>query len=188
MCHFITAVIDGKNSLDNLNYPGCYNIITFHVCDNLSVRNQLRANELYVARNRQYCDCGTELGMLARCPSPAALSVGESEIDRLKKKGWGERKIQRWIADREKNAEKAKIKYDNLTNGKHSDVENWLQYLHKVFSDPQISHLGLLLHWYSGGLEDERIAIKQRKRIEVNDLTAKILLTMEEDVIYDIVR
>lgn len=188
MCHFITGVIDRKSSLDNLNDLGCDNIITFHVCDNLFIKSQLRANEVHVARNRKYCDCGTELGMLARRPSPEALSVGKSEIDRLKKKGWSERKIQRWIADREKNAEKAKIKYDNLANGKHPDVENWLQYFRKVFSDPQISHLGLLLHWYSGGLADERIAVKQRKRIKVNDLTAEILLKMEEDVIYDIVR
>jgi hypothetical protein len=126
--------------------------------------------------------------MLARRPSPEASRVGKGEIDRLKKKGWGERKIQRWIADRDKNAEKTKIKYDNLANGKHSDVENWRQYFQKVFSDPQIGHLGLLLHWYSNGLEDERITIKQRKRIQVNDLTVEVLLTMEEDVIYDIVR
>lgn len=188
MCHFITAVIDRKIKLDDLNHLGRDKVITFHVCDNLFVKNQLRANEAYVARNRKYCDCGTELGMLARRSSPEALRVGKSEIERLKKKGWRERKIQRWIADREKNAEKAKTKYDNLANGGHSDVKNWLEYFQKIFSDPQISHLGLLLHWYSGRLEDERITVKQRKRVKINDLTKEILLTMEENVIYDIVR
>jgi hypothetical protein len=188
MCHFITAIIDKRINLDKLNELGQENIITFHTCDNDYVRNQLKETELYVAKNCKYCDCGTQLGMLTREQSPDPFRIEKREIDRLERKAWSDTKIKRWIADREKSIEKDRAKYDNLANGKHSDIQNWMMYFNKAVPDNQVNHIGLLLHWYKRGLENERIKIKERKIIKMSDLTEDNLLKMEEDVVYDIVR
>ena len=188
MCHFITAVIDKKTNLDQLNQLGQDYGIAFNICDNDYVKDQLRPTEQYVAKKVKYCDCGTSLGMLARAQSPDGLRVEIQELERLRRKGWSESKIQRWVADREKSIEKARSQFDSLANGKPSSADGWLRYFHGIFSDGSIRHMGLLLHWYRRGPETERIKIKKREVIRMGDLSSQILLSIDEDVIYDITR
>ena len=44
--------------------------------------------------------------------------------------------------------------------------------------------MGILLHWYSGSLDDEKIEIKSIERIPLTDELEKNLLSMSEDVLY----
>jgi hypothetical protein len=187
MCHFITAVIDKKTNLDSLNALGKEYIISFTRCSNQYVEEQLRDNEQYLAKHCKYCDCGTQLGMLTREQSPDLMMIEKRDIEKLQRKGWSENKIKRWIADREKSIEKDKARYEKLINGHHADVYNWLLYFNKVLSESQMTHIGLLLHWYKGATHSERIKIKDRRKILMTELTEEVLLKMEEDVIYDIV-
>jgi len=187
MCHFITAVIDKKTSLDSLNELGKEYIISFNRCGNEYVEKQLRETEQYLAKHGKYCDCGTQLGMLTREQSPDLMRVEKRDIEKLERKGWSENKIKRWIADREKSIEKDKARYENLRNGRHTDADNWLLYFNKAFSHGQMARIGLLLHWYKGATASERIRVKDRRKILISELTEEILLQMEEDVIYDIV-
>jgi hypothetical protein len=185
MCHFITAVIDRKAGLDRLNQLGRDNGITFNVCDNDYIKAQLKPSEAYIVKNCRYCSCGTRLGLAKRAQS-GDLRIEKREIEKLQRKGWSEHKIRRWVADREKNIEKAKNQFENLTQGKYSDIENWLMYINGTLSDGAFSHIGLILHWYEHGPENEKVMIKERKFIKIGDLTAQLLLNINEDVIYDI--
>lgn len=187
MCHFITAVIDRKTNLDSLNEVGKEYIISFNRCSNEYVEKQLRDNEQYLTKHCKYCDCGTQLGMLTREQSPDLMRIERRDIEKLERKEWSENKIKRWIADREKSIEKDKARYENLQNGNHTDVYNWLFFFNKALSQVQMTHIGFLLHWYKGATESERIRIKDRRETLISELTEGILLKIEEDVIYDIV-
>jgi hypothetical protein len=188
MCHFITGLIDKQVSLDDLNKVGNDYAITFNKCDNDFVKAQLKRNEEYSVKRTKYCDCGTQLGLATRTDTPDATRIEKREVDKLKKKGWSEAKINRWLADREKTIEKDKIRYDRIVNGVHLDIENWIEYLKKIFTSTKVQHFGLLLHWYKGGLENERIKLKDRIKVKVSELTPDILLNMEEDVVYEVRR
>lgn len=188
MCHFITGLIDRQTTLDDLNKVGHDNAIIFDKCDNDFVRAQLKTNEDYIVKRTKFCDCGTHLGLTARTSAPDTTRVEKREVDKLKRKGWSETKIQRWLTDREKTIEKDKVKYDRIVNGVHVDIENWIDYLNKIFTETKIQHFGLLLHWYKGGLESERIKLKDRIKVRLNELTPDTLLKMDEDVIYEVRR
>jgi hypothetical protein len=188
MCHFITGLIDKQLSLDDLNKAGHDNAITFDKCDNDFVKTQLKATEDYLVKRTKFCDCGTQLGLTTRTSRPDTTRVERREVDKLKKKGWSETKIQRWLTDREKTIEKDKIKYDRIVNCVHIDIMNWIEYINMVFTKTKIEQFGLLLHWYKGGVKSERIKLKDRVKIKLCDLTPDTLLKMEEDVIYELRR
>ena len=188
MCHFITGLIDSKVTLDDLNKVGHDNAITFVKCDNEFVKSQLKSGEDYLVKRTSICDCGTQLGLVSRTNTPDTTRIEKREVDKLKKKGWSETKIKRWLTDREKTSEKDKIKYDRIVNGVHLDIANWIDYINKVFTETKTQHFGLLLHWYKGGLEDERIKLKDRIKVKLSELTPDTLLKMDEDVIYEVRR
>jgi hypothetical protein len=61
-------------------------------------------------------------------------------------------------------------------------------YLKNIFEKTSVAHFGLLLHWYSKGYENEHINLNERKKIRIDDINEDVLLRIEEDTIYDIVR
>jgi len=188
MCHFISGVIESQTTIDDLNKIGLEYELGFNNCDNDFVKTQLNKTEQYIIKRSKFCDCGTQLGLVSRADSSDSRRVEKSEIDKLTKKGWTDTKIKRWLTDRGKTIEKDKVKYDNIVNGVHKDIENWIQYINQLFNETKITHFGLLLHWYSGGVESERIKLKDRKKIRITDIKPDTLLKIEEDVVYDIVR
>ncbi len=187
MCHFISGVIARQTNMDDVNRVGQDHTITFDKCENTFVTGQLKASEIYIKKNSGVCDCGTELGILKR--SPEIFKVEKSEIEKIIKKGWSESKINRWTEDRKKGIEKNRKKYKSPSNESYTDIENWATYLRNLFEQASINYFGLLLHWYSDdGLETEMIKLTERKRIRINEVTEDILLNIEQDILYDIVR
>ncbi|MFN8888729.1 MAG: hypothetical protein ACK5WF_14810 [Cyclobacteriaceae bacterium] len=185
MCHFITGLITKQTTLEEINAIGRNHVITFDVCNNSFVRSQLNADEIYLAKRTKYCDCDTQVGMKTRTDDPTTRRIDKRELDKLKSKGWSETKIARWLADREKSVEKDKVRYDQIVNGTHTDIENWLGYIHKLFAETTIPRFGLLLHWYASGTESERIKVKGRVIIRLTELTPDVLLGVEEDTVYE---
>ncbi len=188
MCHFISGVITQQTNIDDINKVGQRYSITFEKCDNNFVISQLKESEVYIKKNSKICDCGTELGMLKRMNLPETFRIEKSEIEKLNKKGWSESKINRWTEDRKKDVEKKRKQYNSRANELHTDIENWLTYLRNLFEQTSVSHFGLLLHWYKGGLENEKIKLNERRKVRISEVTEDILLNIDEDILYDIVR
>ena len=185
MCHFITGFIIRQTTLEEVNTIGRNHAIMFDVCNNSFVQSQLNADEIYLAKRTKYCDCGTQIGMKTRTDDPANRRIDKRELDKLKSKGWSETKIARWLSDREKSVEKDKVRYDQIVNGVHTDIENWLGYIQQLFAETTIKRFGLLLHWYASGPETERIKVKGRVIIRLTELTPDVLLGLEEDTLYE---
>lgn len=185
MCHYISGLIQNDFNLEDLNDIGTSYSITFADCKNDFVRNQLDNKEKYLIKDSKYCDCGTELGSLNRYDKKR---IEKSELDKLKRKGWSETKIQRWIDDKKKVVEREQIKNNSFRSGIHSDIENWITFINDLFSQTKINKFGIILHWYSGNVNSEKIKLQDKIKIKLDDLDDQKLLLMKEDMFYYIER
>ena len=182
MCPFVTAVIGGGADLSRLNAIAHKHHRWFTPLVNDSVEPHLRKDESYVSTlaRRAMCDCGTGLGWLpselARAPKPVG---GDAEIAKLRRKGWSEAKISRWLESRT---------HDRRTwnppspEQLASDTQNdsWLALAEEVLAERGVSSFGLMVHWYRSGLEN-RIPFKGREEVA---LSRAALASMEDCRLY----
>lgn len=183
MCHFITAIIDDKSSLETLNSIGKNYGITFRTVSNEHLQKQLQYNRKYLWKNSDQCDCGTSIGS-SRTSDPVEST--KKDIKRFKKKGWSETKIKNWLMNRERSEKKdERAELDRGTNV-NEDAKNWIGLLRDFQNSSEIGYFGLLLHWYSGNVESEPVNILDWRKINPERLTTSGIFEMEEDVVYQI--
>ncbi|MBD9481021.1 hypothetical protein [Pseudoxanthomonas sp. PXM02] len=149
----------------------------FSRASNRSVMQQLEADEAYFLTTLGHCDCDEPVG---------ALHLGKPEdwdetARKLARKGWSEGKIARAVAQKREQAEAA----DGVKR-RHADddLARWRAFVDAVLSSGQTDRLGLLLHVYSGTLDDEPVVIRERRPVGRTEDRAGLLYGMEEDVLY----
>lgn len=64
------------------------------------------------------------------------------------------------------------------------DLTRWLAFVDAVLASSQVAELGLLLHFYRGGIEDEEVTVRERRRVGRDEDRATLLHGMEHDVLY----
>jgi len=180
MCHFITAICSSKTKLSDINIIGEAFDLQFEDCENEHIMKQILTTEKYLIKTSKICDCGTSLGESSYKNNKTAR-VQKSEIDKLKKKGWTETKITRYIADKKKNEGKVAQQNELILNRKSNELDNYINFIQELLKKTDIETFGLLLHWYSKGPENENIKLTERKIISTKNLTVLDLKTLEED-------
>ena len=184
MCHYITGSISGKVTVQEINSVGQEFGLKFEPCLNEFVQNQLKSEESYIWKYCKPCDCGTLLGSLSEKNTKRAEGVNELEIEKLKRKGWSEAKIQRFLNDKNKKVEQNVIDLERQKMYAENGIQMWIDFYKKLFETTAIKTFGLLLHWYKGNVVSERINLNGRILIDKSELTAKNLLEIEEDKLY----
>lgn len=149
MCSYITLVVRGDAS----DVPA---VLQRHgrkatPMENSSIRRVLVAGETQFLTTIGHCDCGTVLG--AARENPSAL---RDEGERLRREGWSDAKIGRALRDRKKAEARP-------SKGAIDTIEFWAAILRDVISTPGVSGSGLLVHNYSGAIEDEEFAASRRE-------------------------
>ena len=178
MCHFVTGVVSGKITLEEINAVGREFNLRFQIFQNEFVQKQLQDGEIYIQKLCGVCDCDTPIGMLNRNYGNHVKRAKDSDIEKLKRKGWSGMKIQRYMDGKNKKAEQvAKAPAE-------SEIRKWTDFLEKLFAETSVKAFGILLHFYSGGIEAERTTINKRVPIKKSELTARHLLEIEEDALY----
>ncbi|MBI1781962.1 MAG: hypothetical protein HYR66_11425 [Sphingobacteriales bacterium] len=152
----------------------------FEDCNNEHITKQLSKTEKYLWKKSKMCDCGTSLGE-ASFKNDKTERVQKSEIDKLKKKGWTETKITRYLADKKKSEDKVAQQNDAILNSKSNELDNYVNFIQEVIKNTDTEIFGLLLHWYSKGTESENIKLTDRKIIQSKTLTVLDLKTLEEN-------
>ena len=109
-------------------------------------------------------------------------------MKKFRKQGWSEAKIQRWLEQKEQTKERHRREDEVLANGGGPEVDRWIEFLDDLIRCGPSSRFGLLLHWYGGSVEGERIKIKRRERVKLSELNPERLMRIEEDVLYEVVR
>lgn len=184
MCHFVTAVMSADGDENATRRIAKGSLLRWDRIVNLAVSTALQTGESYYFTTRGMCDCGTAIGIANRNDIRLAEPDFVREAKKLRKKGWGEHKIERWLAERKTDYDRKRDEAIATNRDSPFGVQNWVDFIRQTIESGAASSIGLLLHWYSRGLEDERISIKRRDSFHISELTNERLLQVEEDVIY----
>ena len=187
MCNFITATCSSKTKLTDINSIGEIYGFTFEDCDNEHIANQILKSEKYLLKVSKMCDCGTSLGE-AFFKNDKTERVQKSEIDKLKKKGWSETKITRYLVDKKKTEHKLILQQEVILKRQSKELDNYINFIKDVLKKTDTETFGLLLHWYSSGPDNEKIKLSDRKNMSHEALTVLDLKMLEDDKILCVTR
>jgi len=172
MCFFISAILPISANISVLAGVMDRYGRALKPQSNPALEAQLQPGERLLLTTAGHCDCGTALGALER---KAALLERRRRSDErkeasLRRKGWGESRIQRWRNQQQK-----------VSSGHDPQAEliDWERLLTDLLSQPRTPYVALLLHWYGGGF-DEPIALQGRVSLP---LCAESLGRVREDVL-----
>lgn len=183
MCYYITATLPKKTQINLLREIFDKYNMSFSPVHNSIVESQLRLDELYFRATKSYCDCDTVLGSLNKLRDFQTL-LESKKVKTLRKKKWSEEEINNWVKKKLERKEK-KIGRSFIQNETKNETDRWISFIHKLLDNQMVSRIGLLKHWYTRGLENENIKIKNTQKISINGVTPDFLLNLEEDILYE---
>lgn len=120
-----------------------------------------------------HCDCGTLLGQDRRRRNKEGPL--DKYVVKLRKKGWGESKIERWLAEKSRTTDRRAHEAERRRSEDGSDTHRWSLMIRALHDELQVDHVGLLLHWYRGPVDDERIDLVRTESIAVGALDECLL-------------
>lgn len=149
----------------------------FQPLSNPSIQRQLGPDRWHFRTTAGHCDCGTALGSDRHRNIDATDWAVEEQ--RLLKKGWSRTKIDRALAQKR---EKAAFHDHGCENDVSVDIASWVQLIRQALDSGFTAELGVLLHSYRGGL-DEDISLQGMQTIRTSEAIADALRQMREDVL-----
>ena len=173
MCIFITVIAkrSDKDLISNILIKAGRRA---EIIDNPSLRKMMSEDDIQFVTTNGHCDCNTVLGDAPQIHSDA-LSIN---IKRLKRKKWSQSKIDRYVADQEKTAEK-KEKQREVSSG--DSVEMWTNIISTALTSGA-QQIGLFYRMYSGLMESECFEPTVRK-VNFKDFeSTEIRLLKENEV------
>lgn len=169
MCHYITATLPHGFSILETEAIASQFERDWEPLNNPYIHKFLSSGEQYFYTTRGHCDCGTTLG------SKNSLHNNQSSIDRhvkkFKRKGWSESRIDRWLEEK-------------LKPKPGGDTFSWKSLISSLIEKGNAEYVGILLHAYSGSLENEKIEIERIEEVGFANLSEEYLCKVEEDVLY----
>ncbi|MDT5120789.1 MAG: hypothetical protein QOC96_271 [Acidobacteriota bacterium] len=186
MCHYITATLPNNAKPELVASIFESHKLGFKLISNPHISTQIDDGDMYVLTTRGQCDCGTVLGFLNSTSSAKNVSY-ERELRNFRKKGWSETKIQRWLEQKEQAKDKHLREDQAHAKAGIPEADKWIEFITDLLKSGCTRRLGLLLHWYHGSIESERISILGREKIKLGELKPEQLMKMKEDLIYEFV-
>jgi hypothetical protein len=171
MCFFITATLPAEADLVAVRTVVGPEGSSWTLLTNAYVQNQLPKGSRYFLLTGSSCDCQSALvrgdvarGKSLKLPRHAAA--------------WTQTKRDRWLEQR-----------GALIEGRESaargDVIAWHEYLKRVLRSAGRSPVGLMIHFYSGSGDDERLTVTRRPSLVLNAMPPSALQNLEPDVLYE---
>jgi hypothetical protein len=186
MCHFITATLPRKVELGLVAPIFESHKLGFKLIANRHIAEQIESGNSYILTTRGQCDCGTVLGSHNNADDHGSVG-SDRELKKLRKQGWSEAKIQRWIEQKEQTKVRNVLKEEADAQADLPLAEHWIRFITDLLESGYTSKFGLLLHWYHGGVENERIQIQSTEKVTLTELSPGQLTRMKEDVLYEFV-
>ncbi len=184
MCHYITATLPGDINPESVAPAFEAHKLGFELISNPHVSEQIDSGDWHILTARGHCDCGTAIGSLNHSNAGKSVSY-ERELNKFRKQGWSEAKIQRWLEQKEQTKERHQREDEARAKGSTSELNQWVDFIGDLLESGKARRLGLLLHWYRGSIESERIKILGREKVKLIELNPERLMRMKEDVMYE---
>jgi len=184
MCLFITTILPEDADLETVRaILSEFGYAYTPPIDCPAVETRIEENEIAFRPTLGMCDCGAELGAQARL-----MRQSESEaqivrkIERLRRKGWTQAKIERWLEQKGWALEKNERALREREKRNAPGAEQWAVLFRTILGSGRVGYVGLLLHWC--GHCRARGAPPERELLGFDDLTAESLMRLEEEVVY----
>jgi hypothetical protein len=140
MCWFVRLVVPSEVALEQVRPTLAQHGLTFDRCAAVTV--PLRPGELAGRATTGHCDCDTELGATG-----LAADSGQArarKIATLRRKGWGDAKIERWCEETSRAAGRRRPPKETTP-----DLATWVALLGHIATDRPTPYLGLAIQWNS---------------------------------------
>ncbi len=184
MCLYITATLPRDAKLSCIAPIFESHHLSFEAISNPYVLEQLHPGDVYISTTSRHCDCGSVLGSLGRRDGEEPEGYGH-ELKKLKRKGWSEAKIRRWLEQKEQTKEKHVRRDEARATNQTPVAQYWVDFISAVLGSKCIGRVGILLHFYHMDVEGERIKILGNESVKLDELTPRLLMEMEYDVLYE---
>lgn len=178
MCHFVTATLPASAPHAALDALARQHGRQFKRLHSEAVERQLGAGVGYFITTLGHCDCGTSLGASHR--REARQPEWADEEKKLVRKGWSKAKVARAIAQKR---ECVVADQANARLREAEDIARWERFVLAVLQSGFASEIGLLLHGYSGPL-DEPFQLAGQHVVPATVPLPEILRSMSEDVLH----
>jgi hypothetical protein len=180
MCTFITSWVYG--SIDRIKLKAILRENGFDLDEypDSPLKQKVGAS-IYFRPTKTQCDCGTVFGRQNQKGSSEAPI--EVQVQRLKRKGWGEAKIRKWLEELERAKKKTareKPRNDTATS------QEWLKLFNQILRNHGIKSFGLLFHHYHGNQTVEDFEIGEKVVLNLKDLTEEELGALISEIPYEI--
>jgi hypothetical protein len=174
MCLFVAAIVPQKAMTPEFAAVASRHGMPLSPLSNATLGQQLAPTEQVWITTRSHCDCGSELFSRPK-RTPRNL---ERERQKLKKKGWGEAKIEKWIQATERS---------RLTSPTERVVtrREWLGFLSEALALRTTPYVAILGHSYGGDLSIEELRLEGRTRRLVEELDGPAFEALTEDTVHE---
>jgi len=135
MCHFITAILPSNIDVNKAGEIFARHKLRFEQIENESVREHLEPGDLYILTTKGMCDGGTVLGSEYReedRSSDEKEKFRRQTVEKLKKKGWSETKIDRWFKEAALTEEKENRSKELQHESSITLVSDWVEFIKNV--------------------------------------------------------
>jgi hypothetical protein len=146
---------------------------------NRFLRKQFPGYTFY-SRAGPFCDCGVAI---ARPEGPAATEqmVSAAKIRKLRRRGWTAARFAKWEAQRVSVTEATRA-------SRVEELARWEGFLTRLVHRCAPAPVGVLLHEYTGTLEEDKIRVSGRETMRVGSLHPALAAGLVPDVCYEIRR
>src|SRR5262245_18406260 len=165
MCHYVTATMSAGGDVSAVRRIAVAFALRWDQMHNPSVAKALVLGETYYYTTRGMCACGTDLGSARRLAMPRPRDH-EREAKKLRKKGWGAAKIELRIKDRQADFERKKVEAEARGDVPPHQAQRRCDFTYAVLDAGSARSIGILLHFYSGGIDSERITLGGRRSLK----------------------
>lgn len=176
MCLFVTATLPITAPLTALDAIARAHGRQFRPLASPSVQSQLAAGEAYLLTTLGECDCGGPLGL----GTSSQTNDWDEKARKLALKGWSAAKIARALSQKREHAD---AHAEAKTRRVDEAMAKWVAFIEGVLQSGHARELGLLLHQYSGPL-DEEVTVRERRPVKVTAALSGVLRDLDEDVLY----
>ena len=182
MCYYITGLLAAGGDAAQVRRIAEDFHLRWEPIENPSIKKLLRPGETYHYTTWDICDCGTTLG--SGRTDLARPRNHDRKVAQLRKQGWSAAKIDRWLADREVVATRKGLAKAERAALPGPDAQRWADLFTTVLTSKAATSIGLLLHWYKRGVENERFDNLKAQSVTKDELSPEFLGRIDEDVLY----
>ena len=171
MCYFVTGTLPVGADLERVRSVGGPEGSAWLPISNHFVQEQLPSSAYYLV-NGGVCDC--ESALVRHLSVPKRKKHPPQRASK-----WSAAKRQRWLEQRGWVEAQQEISVDG-------NLSAWARYLNQLVGIVSPAPVGLLLHWYSGSVEGERVAVRVERPVAAATLRPSAFVLWEADHLYQV--